>query len=575
MQRLVSLFALIFILLFSCPGFAQEAPDTGQGPPASQSELSKYGNSLKPVMFAPTRGLVTHVTDLARDSSTAAILDNMQMLRKGIWTSRGIGHSKHRASTFNSGADIREIYPYTDSTGTLKLIIQAEGKVYLYDVAATTDTEIATGLNTSIDNQCCFQAHSSDLVILTNGDVNPKKWDGNTANDFVNASGWPATIAGTSYEKPKYNEIFAGRAVWAGFSAHPQTVVFSEQDDPESFTVNSPQQATDAGAITFPATLGKIVGMRTLKLDTTTADTVLLVGCQRGFALITGSSALNFAGLTLTTEFGLASNRTWVQLGNDLFFLASDGIRKFSTASGISTLSNTSVTFGLQDLVNRVNSAQAFQAFAVQHPSTQEVIFYFPIDSDTECKNGIVMNYNTRDKLDTVQETISDPVFSTRSGVSFSAGTQAGGNVYYGNYSGYLFQGYSGDQYDGSDFAWSYVSPLIGANSPAQSCSLRMLQILTDGPDQGFTAQAYTLTQRSDGVTAWTPQDSKTYAVTSPSITQIATWSSGTTTSYPKFHEFQSRGSGRYWAFKISGSSGQHINLVGLMAALTLGGWRQ
>lgn len=575
MDRLVRLFFVLMLLLMGLPGFAQEDPSMGSPPPASMSELSRNGNSLKPVMFAPTKGLMSYITDLAREPQFAAVLDNLQMTKKGVWTSRGIGHSKHRATTFNSGADIREIYPYTDSTGVLKLIIQSEDKVYLYDVAATTDTEIATGLATSISNTCCFQAHSSTFVVLTNGDVNPKKWDGNTANDFVAATGWPATIASINYEKPKFNEIFAGRAVWSGFSAHPQTVLFSQQDNPESFTVNSPQQATDAGAITFPATLGPIIGMKTLKLDTTTSDTVLLVGCQRGFALVTGSSALNFAGLTLTHEFGLASNRTWVQLGNDLFFLASDGIRKFSTASGISTLSNASLTFGLQDVVNRINSTQAFQSFAIQHPATQEVIFYFPIDSDTECKNGIVMNYNTRDKLDTVQETISDPVLSTRSGVSFSAGSSAGGSVFYGNYSGYLFSGYSGDTYDGTAYSWSYVSPLIGANSPAQSCSLRMLQVLTDGPDQSFTTQAYTLTQRSDGVTAWTPQDSKSYTVTSPSITQISTWSSGSTTSYPKFHEFQSRGSGRYWAFRLSGTNGQHVNLVGLMAALTLGGWRQ
>lgn len=560
-------YLLIALLVLPSNALAQSTND--DTPPALRTELTERGVSLKPVVLTPTKGVKTNATDLVRPQEYAHVLDNLQQLTQGVWTSRGIGHVKDRSSSFASGNAFRQIQPYSIATGGDRLLMHVYDKLILYNPADESEVDLyAAGVSNNINNTGTFAPFRPTQIWFTNGDLEPKKWDGNTANDFGNSVSWPVTIASIQYSKPKFAEVFAGRVVYANCVGETRAVVFSYYGDGDSFTVDS--TALSAGAITFPAVLGQIKGMKALRIDTTSNEQVLLVGCERGFGLITGTSALNFSSVVLSTEFGLYSNRTWAQIGNDMYFLATDGVRKFSTSSGIATLANSAITFGLSDLINRINTSQAFQSFAVQHPSTQEVLWWVPIDSDTTPANAIVLNYNAYTPTDT-----NSPIFSTRSGSAFTCGTQIGSSVYYGSSSGYLYLGYSGDQFDGANFSWEYSSSLIGGSSPLQNCSMRRVEILTDGTDQSFTVTAYTLVQRSDGVTTLSSQDSRSVSVTSATVTKLGTWTSGTTTSYPKFIEFQPRGSGRFWKIRLTGSAGQHIALAGMVAVLTLGGWRQ
>ncbi len=566
----------VALALVLTPVFAQI--NNGE-PPSLKTELSEKGVSLKPIVMSPTRGLVTNITDIGRSEQNAAVLDNLQMLKGGVWTSRGIGHTKFRSTGIGGLTQLRSIYPYTDPDGDSGLLLEANGEIYHLDPSAPNGTltdlgTIAAGAN--IGNLATFCNFSDEEIIVTNGDTDePYIWNGDLSDDFEPSAHWPVTIDSIDYNKPKFVESFAGRAAFAGMD-RPYTVLLSEYERPDRFQVSGTPLATDAGALTFPSNLGRITGLKKLRLDSSNEE-VLLVGFERGFGMITGSSALDFSLVVLTNEFGLLSNRTWAQLGNEMFFLATDGIRKFSTASGISALSNASVSFGIQDLFSRIRKVRAPLSFVVRHPSTQELIFWIAIDNDEMCKNGIVLNYNTSGNPSaTIGSSISNPIFSTRSGANFSGGADADGRVYYGDYSaGYLFQGYSGNTYDGANYSWSYLSPLIGGNTPIQNCSMRRVDVLTDGPEQSFTINAYTLSQNAGGSTSFVPQGSRSYSVTTSSITDLSTWTSGNTTSYPKFLEYQPIGSGRFWSFKISGTGGQHINFAGLNAVLTLGGWKQ
>ncbi len=65
---------------------SQQAP-----PPASMTELSQQGRSLKTDIIAPDKGLATSVSDLLRSSQYARVLNNLQMLKRGVWSSRGTG----------------------------------------------------------------------------------------------------------------------------------------------------------------------------------------------------------------------------------------------------------------------------------------------------------------------------------------------------------------------------------------------------------------------------------------------------------------------------------------------------
>lgn len=569
MRKWITWFLAVWLSVL--PATAQQAASTAAPPPAAMTEIAQKGVSLKPDVLTPSRGLYSNTTDLLRDKDSAKILNNLQQLQRGIWTSRGIGYTKERAGSFNSGATFLEFAQHTTSAGVNRLVFQVGAKVYSYDLSSHTETEIKGSLSTTAIP--CIRSYNPSNMIYTNGDINPLKWDGNPASTMSSLTGWPVTISSVTYEKPKYCEVFANRAVFAGFDAKPFNIVVSNQGDPTSYTVGG--IATDAGAFEVPSQLGKITGMRALRLSNDNNDQVLIVGCERGMALITGYSGTTFAMKDLTREYGLASNRSWIQLQNDLLFWSTDGLRRFSQLVTNANLINASLTFNLQDLVNRVSTSKFEKIFAVHHPATQEVQFWLPVDSDTNPAHAVVMNYNTRDPSSDSYEQLN-PVFSTKDGVTVTSGIEYSGTMYCGTSDGYLQTHYSGDTYDGTTIAWDFMTPLISANSPTQNASSRKFVIITDGPAQQFTAKAYTVDTLSGGNTEFKLRDSRSLSVATSSITKIGTWASGTTTSYPHLIDFSSKGSGRYWALRLTGSSsGDHISLVGVQSILTVGGWKQ
>lgn len=568
LRHLYCLIALLIALL-GVPALAQQ----GQG----ETPDLIGSNSLKVSMFSPTRGVMTFISDLARSDEYAQVLDNLQMLRKGIWTSRGIGHTKSRETDFNSGAAFKCLEPFYGTKATVPLIIMQVGSVlYKYDIATQTETSLKTGLSTTARGDLTY--YSSTFMAYCNGDINPLKYTG--TGSFTSASGWPASIASISFQKPAYSEYFAGRLVYAGFDNQPTTVVFSDYGNPEGFTTSTPQLATDCGFIALSGQLGPIVGLRQFRLDNQDSEPVLVIGCENGMAIITGNDATDFTAKEVTREYGLLSNDSWLQLGNDLYFMASDGLRRFSTSAGYSTLAGTAISAHLQDLYSRINLDEKAQAFVVHHPSTQEATWWFPIDDDTECMNGIVLNYNTQGPEDTAKDvatnTIKYPIFSTRSGVSYACGQEISGVLYYGTYDGYLLEGYSGDTYDGNAITWTYVSSLVGGPSPAHNISNRKFILLLDGPDQKFDVTAYTINQRGDEASTLTERLTKSINISSLTLSRTSTWDSGTSTSYPKLVEFSAPGSGRYWKIKIVGdATDEHISLAGVMAVMHVGGWKQ
>lgn len=603
-RQLLSIFLSVCIL--ASPVLAQQTDD--QTAPAQRTELSEKGQSLKTVLFTPSRGLQTNITDIGRSEQNAAVLNNLQMLKKGIWTSRGIGTKSANFSPDSSSGQAVTAYQYLGALGTppvnylFTLWQMGGGKLAMVGyipggpLGGTTSDLLASGLAISSDIPGCFDAFSDDQIVFTHPDIEPRLWDPTDPTPptprFAAAGAWPVTILSIQYSKPAFCETFASRVCYAGFANHPTTVVLSGFEDANDFTVSGTPLATDAGAITFPASLGKITGIKRMRLDNTSnTSNVLLVGFDHGFGMITGTEPIEFSGVPLTEEFGLMSNRTWAQLGSEMFFLASDGIRKFSTGLGLTTLSNTTVSFPIKDLMLRINRKYAYKAFVVPHSTTQELMFWFPIDTGTTDDHCVVMNYNTSDAAGGAN--INNPIFSTRDGAAYSCGitlqntfsgiTDTNEVVLLGRYDlDTIYRGYTEDKWNvaangtgGTSYDWTYVSPLIGANTPAQNCSMRRVDILTDGTDQSFTAEAYTLTQRADANTGWYLQDTRNYSVTASSITNIATWTTGTTTSYPKFIEFQPKGSGRYWAIRVKGTGGQQASIAGFMAVLTLGGWKQ
>ncbi len=545
---------------------AQTAPQQAP-PPASMTELSQQGRSLKPDVMAPDKGLLTNSADILREASSARVLHNLQMLKRGIWSSRGTGFTKERAIPFNMGTSFIEI---GNHGGTIP-VFQVGTSLFTYDLTTHAETLLGTVGNTNV---ACMRSFGPQLFIVAQDSGKPQKWDGIVGRALSNLGGWNPSIGGVTYINPPFVEVFNNRAVFAGMPTNPQVLVLSDYGAPGSYTTSVPAVATDAGAIVIPTSLGLITGLRTVRLSNEANSMALIIGCTNGMAMLTGSSPDDFTLRELTRSFGVVNNRTWIQLGNDIYFLATDGIRKFSNVYFSSSMTSVPESYSIQDVFNRRNKAAAAAPFAVHHPDTQEVHWFFPRDNSTTNNSCVILNYSTRNPSNP-NESSPDVVFSTKD-TTATCGFELNGTMYHGNSSGYLFVDYSGDTYDGTVITWEYLSPFIPSNSPAQSASARRFIILTEGGDQKFTCSAYVVETLSNGQSRFKLMSTMPINQVAESITKLGTWPSGSTTTYPKLINFESKGSGRFWALRMTGTgSGEHIDLVGIQSILVVGGWRQ
>lgn len=575
MRQFWALLCAFFVTLAPC--FAQ-----GAEPPAAVSELAQKGVSLKVEFVTPEKGLQTNIADLLRDKQSAKILENLHMFKRGVWTSRGTGYAKERAGQFTG--TFSEMGSHTTSAGVNRLVFAMSGKVYSYDLSTSTETEIHNG---TITDPCIRSFNAATMMMTRGSNGNPLKWNGNPASAMSGMGGWPITSGTRTFEQPTFCEVFANRAVFAGMTSEPFTVVLSDFNAPETFTFGG--SATNGGFFDVPSQLGKITGLRTLRLQNDNTDQVLIVGCERGMAMITGYSGSTFALKDLTREYGLASNRAWVQLQNDLLFMATDGIRKFSQTVSSANLLNSSITFGVQNLVNTLNYGQKKNIFAMVHAATQEVYFWIPYTGDAvagPAYRAFVLNYNTDE---TREDGSINPIISTKllgsnasaydgmkCGIEFDTGSTR--RFLMASSDSYLHEFYTGlDTMNGNAIHWKYLSPLVGANSPAQNQSLRKVIVITEGATQKFDMASYTFDTVGSGTTEWKARDTKAFNVSGSAATYPSTWSgSSGITSYPKLLDFFSKGSGRYWAFYLTGdATDEHIDLVGLQVITTVGGWKQ
>lgn len=544
-------------------------------PAAAQAQQQINQGQLKPQVIAPTGGIQTNTADILRTKEYAKVINNLQMLKRGVWTSRGIGWTKQRAGQFNSGAAFLEMAQHFTTSGTQRFVFQVGDKVYSYDLGTSTETQLASSLSTSAIP--CMRSYSSTVFIYVNGDSEPRFWDGNPANTLATGGVFPVTVATVQYSKPTIVELFATRAVYAGFAAQPYTVLLSDAYGPNQFTASVPLSSADCGAFTLPAALGPIIGLRTLRLGNSTNDQILLIGCTRGIAFIGGTDATNFYQREITRSHGLLSNRAWVQVQNDLYYPATDGLRSLSNLNTAATLAPETVSHGINDLWNRINTTHKGKIFAVHHPSTQEVQLWLPIDAETTCKNVLVLNYNTQRNVD---GTIA-PIFSTKSGIEGSCGTDYNGTTYIGGVGstvGYLQTHYSGDDYDGTYIAWIFMPALMETNAanPMQSSGSRRFVIITEGATQAFTAEAYVVNTLSTGASQWRQVFSQRLGATAATITDLGTWKSGTTTTYPHLIEFDPMGNARFWGIRLyAAQAGDHIDVVAISQTQAVGGTRQ
>jgi hypothetical protein len=563
--------------------------------PISQTPLSQYGKSLQAGLITAAAGVATNPADFFRSQNQAKVLNNLQQTKKrGIWTNRNVGWKRHRATAFNAGAAFLDFAVFVDSAAVETLIFQVGDKLMSYDIATFTETNILTGLSaTALPCMRNFQASAAaatPLLIYVNGDkqspLQITAMPSTSSNLFLNGGAGPAFGAafGKTYDKPTFCEQFYNRMVYAGFTgaSTSRDILVTNSGTPATASVVGPTLvATDGGVFQIDPKLGVIRGVKAIRINNLDNDEITIIGCVNGVALITGTSALDFRMVTLTKEYGILSNRAWIQLQNDLYFLSTNGIRRFSSLVDNATLLNASLTLDQQDLINRINPIGVPKTHATHNLLTQEVQFWFPIDQELvtfanqQSAHALIMNYNSgQGDPNTI-----NPIWSTKDGTGVACSIRFGSTFFGGGYDGFLQVHYTGQLYDTSAVSWEYVSPLLSAGNPLQGQSLRKIGVITEGGDQKWIANSFVYEFMDNG-TMRRSQVLSNFPMGADQVsgTVLGSWVLGDG-SFPSEHvkvlNLEPEGNGRYIEVQFKGVQSDHIiDFIALEPVYSVGGTR-
>lgn len=527
-------------------------------------------------------GVITNIADPLRPGNFLRGALNVNMIRSKLLTSRYNGWTKQRASAFNGGGTFLDFSVFVGATGARTLVFQCGDDIYSYDLVTTTETEITNATNLDTTRPPCMRMFQPDAatalyMVYCNGVDQPLKITGITAGAYallqLNGGNYPQTLSAPLpaklLSKPKFCEPFLDRMVYAGFTGDGVfDIMITNSGDAQACTQSAPLLATDGGLFQVDPQLGPITGLKAFKLTNEANDQVVLICQSHGVSVLIGKDAEDFQVFTLTQEYGIPSNRAFVQLGSDIYFLADDGIRQFSTLVSNANLINTALTYRVQDLVQRFNDGALQWAHAVHHRGYQEIQFWYPNDSDTQCKNALVFSYNT-DPL-TPAPTPQVAIFP-RDGTSVASSIYFDKTFYGGGYDGLLQKHHDGNTYNGAVINWSIDLAQMQPATLGALAELARARILMVGGDQKFLVESFYYAVMGDKSIKRKQAQPESALISSPSGggTVLDTWRLGID-SFPgehlRFADYRpSGGKGIAWELSFRGNDSSHqIDFLGV-----------
>ena len=215
-----------------------------------------------------------------------------------------------------------------------------------------------------------------DKLYLTDGTNNVRSFDGTSFTD-----------EGTGTDNPpicKYLTAHTNRLFAAGTST-PDALFASDLLDGSTWDI-----------VNFQIRIGGASGDPITGIVPWMGQTLVVFKARSCFAVTTDPAASTASGWTVNnidTNVGCVSNRSIAQVGQDIFFLAPDGIRTVrSILEGASTAVSEPISVGIQDVIDTINwnaaREQACAAFWRNH-------YLLAVPTLSSQENNKLIVYNT------------------------------------------------------------------------------------------------------------------------------------------------------------------------------------
>lgn len=270
-------------------------------------------SSLQEVTFQSpgTLGLNTQNADNVQDQRYSLQADNCVIAKNGLLESRQGFSTKNTAGAATGTPNIDVIFSYIEADGTENIIATGGNKIWVFSGTSATDK---TGALTVTNDNWQFQNYDGE-VFGYNGVDAPIYWDGGAGNFVTLAShGGALGIVASHVHLSAY-----GRS-WIIDPTTPSLLKYSDLLVPEDFT--------SGGSIDLDTVF---VGSNDTIVALAAHNGYLIIFCEK--QIIIYASADDVSNIVLSeviTTVGCVARDSVQNIGDDIFFLAKDGVRSLA-----------------------------------------------------------------------------------------------------------------------------------------------------------------------------------------------------------------------------------------------------
>ena len=277
------------------------------------------------------------------------------------------------------------------------------------------------------------------------------------------AINWFYTLAGTGTKNvtsAKYNTDFRNHIFFAGMSDNPNFLVFSSPNTDLNY-----QPATGAGVINVGFTVTGIQKFR---------DNLYIFGSDRIKRLV-GNNSSDFILQEVTNNVGCIAADSIIEIGGDVLFLSSDGIRPIQGTARIGDIELETISKSIQQLLRTLTTTNDLNSMcSVVVRNKTQFRYFFPVTSTTNSE-GLIggLRFSGQRSWEFGQ------LLGIQASVAASGLINNVEVVVHGDLSGNIFKQESGNTFNGSEVIALYATPFIYFESTERRKTFHHLSIFT------------------------------------------------------------------------------------------------
>lgn len=418
-------------------------------------------------------------------------------------------------------------------------------------------TSVTTGLTTPTRNYThrILNFDNTEKIVICTG-VDQYARTINTSNSVVTVN------ATNAPQYPKYVEVFRDHVFYAGMSASPQEIVFSEPFNEDGFLI-----ANGAGTFKVDST---VVGLKVFR-------DVLYIFCADKIYKLAGSSSSDFVMQPVTRQIGCLDNGSIQEIGGDIIYLAPDGLRTIAGTDKIGDVELGSVSRQIQARINQI-TFDNITSLVIRDKSQYRLFYPGTNQSEINAK-GIIAVFKANQNTGGIGFEYADIVGIKPSCTDSNFISTDNELQVYGGYDGYVYKFDVGSVItrasSTSNISAFYRSPDMIMGDPGIRKFMQRVNLNYQGEGQEIDAD---LSLRYDYDDSRTPQSNKITLQTASSASVYGTAIYGVgvydSTGIPLVRQ-SVEGSGFAVAIKIDDNRGGDVfSLKGFQLEFTPGGRR-